>query len=108
MSRTKKDTGQQKIGLERIERLFELSEKDFKDHPERSHRNVQLARKIAMRYNIRIPSRLKNRFCRKCYKYLSTNINCTTSKRQGVTTIKCIGCGTVMKSSSTIKAKGLK
>jgi ribonuclease P protein subunit RPR2 len=99
MNRSKKDPSQRRLGLERMERLFELAGKEFGSHPERAHRNVQLARKIAMRYNIRMPARLKRNFCRKCYKYLSPNINCKVSKRHGLLTIKCMECGELMKMS---------
>ena len=105
MNRSKKDPGQRRLGLERIERLFELAGKEFERHPERAHRNVQLARKIAMRYNIRMPSRLKRRFCRKCYKYLSPNINCKTSRRRGLLVVRCMECGNIMKAPDRKKRK---
>jgi ribonuclease P protein subunit RPR2 len=86
-----------KTGLDRIERLFELAERDFDSHPERAHRNVQLARKIATRYNIRMPKRFRTMFCRKCYKYLSPNINCRVKKSGSLLTIKCLECGALTK-----------
>jgi len=102
----KKDSEQRKLGLERIERLFELAEKDFPQHPERSHRNVQLARKIAMRYNIRMPGHLRSKLCRKCYKYLSPNINCTKMRKKGFLVVRCLECGNVMRTTCNIKARG--
>lgn len=56
-----------KIGLERIEILFKEAEKnnDYSD------RYVFLARKIAMRYNIKIPGALKRKYCHHCYKYFN-------------------------------------
>ncbi len=102
----KKNSNQQNLGRERIERLFELAEKEFGEHPERAHRNVQLARKIAMRYNIRMPRRLKEKFCGKCYKYLSPNVNCEVKIRQGLLTVKCLECGNVMKRSRGTIKKG--
>ena len=90
---------QQAIGKERIERLFSLAEKEFHSHPERSHRYVQLARKIAMRYNIRLPSATKRLYCRKCYKYLKPSINCRvrTSAGQKAVIVTCLECGHVMR-----------
>lgn len=99
MIRQKKCTGQQEIGRQRIERLFLMAGREFEKHPERSHRYVQLARKISMRYNIRIPAHLKTRYCRKCYKYLSPNINCSISRAAGSVAIKCLECGKTMKLS---------
>ena len=43
-----------KIARERIEILFEQAQRAFSDHPERSNRYVELARRIAMRQRIRI------------------------------------------------------
>ncbi len=90
---------QQSIARERIARLFSLAEKEFPAHPERSHRHVSLARKIAMRYNVRLPPGLKSRYCGKCYKYLKPSINCRvrTSPGQQAVIITCLECGHVMR-----------
>jgi len=90
---------QQSIAKERIARLFSLAEKEFPAHPERSHRHVSLARKIAMRYNVRLPASLKSRYCRKCYKYLKPSINCRvrTSAAQRAVIVTCLECGHVMR-----------
>ncbi len=90
---------QQSIGRERIERLFALAEREFSTHPERSHHYVSLARKIAMRYNIRLSPQLKRQYCRKCYKYLKPSINCRvrTSAKQQAVIITCLECGHIMR-----------
>jgi ribonuclease P protein subunit RPR2 len=90
---------QQSIGRERIAKLFSLAEKELSTHPERSHRYVSLARKIAMRYNIRLPLQLRSRYCRKCYKYLKPSINCRvrTNASQRSVIITCLECGHVMR-----------
>ena len=87
------------IAKERIARLFSLADSEFHSHPERSHRHVSLARKIAMRYNVRLPPELKRRYCGKCYKYLKPTINCrirTSAAQQAVITT-CLECGNVMR-----------
>jgi ribonuclease P protein subunit RPR2 len=91
------DSGQRRLARERIERLFWVAERDFAEHPERSHRNVALARKIAMRYRIRIPARFRERFCHKCYKYLSRNVNCRVSRRGDTVKVRCLECGCATK-----------
>ena len=65
---SRKQEWQKKIASERINILFRLASEEFKKHPERSNRYVELARKIGMRYNVRIPKLLKRRFCKKCHK----------------------------------------
>jgi ribonuclease P protein subunit RPR2 len=90
---------QKKLARERIEKLFSMAESSFKKNPERSHRYVHLARRIAMRYNIRIPGEMKTRFCRKCYKYLKPSINSTVRTRtsQEAVIVTCLECGHVMR-----------
>ncbi len=92
-----KDAAKKRIGLERIKKLFVLAEKNFRLKPEYSHRYVQLARKIAMRYNIRMPKHLKRRFCKKCYRYLvpGKNSEIRTRGEQKAVTVKCMECGNV-------------
>lgn len=63
------------IAKERIEKLFEEAEKEFSKYPERSHRYVELARKIAMKIKVRMTEH-KTKFCKHCYKYLKPGVNC--------------------------------
>ena len=50
---------------ERIAILLTLAEKSAKTHPERSRRYVRLARKLAMRYRVKMGP-LRRKFCRSC------------------------------------------
>lgn len=88
-----------KIGLERIEILFKNAERRFKLNPVLANRYIYLARKIAMKYRIRIPKHLKRKFCKKCYKYLLPGVNCRirTKKEQQVVIIKCLECNAIMR-----------
>jgi ribonuclease P protein subunit RPR2 len=94
-----KPAWQQRLGRERIERLFSLADAEFSKKPERSHNYVRLARKIAMRYNIRLPKELRRRYCRKCYKYLKPTINSRvrTSAKQKAVIVTCLECGHIMR-----------
>ena len=50
------------IAGERIDILFNLAEEEAKAHKfQRANRYVDLARKIGMRYNVRVPSQYKRR-----------------------------------------------
>jgi ribonuclease P protein subunit RPR2 len=105
---------QQAAGRERIEKLFSLAGKEFYSHPERSHRYVSLARKIAMRYNIRLPAELKRLYCKKCYKYLKPSINSRvrTNRVQRAVIVTCMECGHVMRypyrREKALKKEGVK
>jgi len=63
---------------QRIHRLFELAEHEFKTHPERSNRYVMLARRIAMRYRVRMPLELKRQICKHCHAYLVQGVTVRT------------------------------
>lgn len=90
-----KPVWQKKLAMERIECLFKTAELSFKEKPEESHRYVQLARKIAMRYNLKMPEKFKRKFCRKCNMYLKPGVNCTIRAKNRVVVIKCLECGAV-------------
>ena len=45
-------------------KLFKQAELRFKKQPELSNRYIELARKIAMKYKVKIPRELKRKFCK--------------------------------------------
>ncbi len=59
MKRGKKKLWQVKIAKERIATLLGLAKKELKKHPTRSKRYTQLARKIGLRYNVRLTKEQK-------------------------------------------------
>lgn len=67
MKRTKADKeDQKKIAKERIQTLFEQAQ----DAEQKlANRYVTLARKIGMKFRVRIPSNFKRRYCKHCYNY---------------------------------------
>lgn len=87
----------EQIGLERIRRLFELAEKEFELHPERSHRYIEIALKISTRNRVRIPPELKYQYCKKCKKFLKAGKNASVTKAPKWTEIWCLECGSGFK-----------
>ena len=94
---SKKPDWQQKIAKERIQFLLDLAEKEFKKHPERAKRYVELARKIGLRYNIRFPKELKRKFCKKCSILLipSVTSRIRLNSREKNLIIKCLNCNRI-------------
>jgi ribonuclease P protein subunit RPR2 len=108
MARRGKPANLEKIARERIRILFDLAKKESGSHPERSRRYVELARKIGMRYNVRLTRGMKMRFCPKCLSYLRPGANCrvrTKKDRQSVI-LTCLECGFVRR-YPYIKEKGI-
>ena len=93
----KKPLKQRQIALERINILFEQAKKVFKKDPSLSNRYVSLARKIAMKYKIRIPSNLKKQFCKHCYKFLVPSVNVRVRTRKGKVVYYCLYCKKYMR-----------
>lgn len=95
--RGRKPGWQQDIARERILILFGLADGGFGKHPERSRRYVQLARRIGMRYNVKIPENLKGSFCKNCNSYLKPGVNCRVraSAGQRAVIMKCLECGKI-------------
>ena len=58
-----------------------------------SGRYVALARAIGMRYNVRLPSGLKRRACRKCGAFLVPGKNLRVRLRMGKSVWTCLKCG---------------
>ncbi len=85
------------MAFQRIERLFELAEQEFKTYPERSNRYVQLARRLSMRYRVRMPQELKRRVCKHCHAYLVQGASARTRLQGTHITTTCLSCGKQMR-----------
>jgi len=79
---------QRGIARERIQRLFDMAESDRK----MADRYVALARKIAMKVNLRLPSVMKRKFCKNCGAYLRPGVNCRVRTRNGKLVCYCFAC----------------
>ena len=86
-----------KIALDRIEHLFKEADKAFKDNPHLSNRYVHLARKIGMKYKVKLPSALQKRFCKHCYKYIKPGVNCRVRLNENSVSYYCLGCKKFMR-----------
>jgi len=82
---------QQKIARERISILFK--EAAASSDAALARRYMQLAKKIGMRYNVRL-GKLKRRFCKNCYSYFSSK-NSRIRFKNGTISIKCLSCNSV-------------
>ena len=85
------------IAKERIDRLLELAKEEFNKNPGRSRDYIKLARKIGMRYNVRLKKEQKRSFCKKCNQLLipnkSSKVEIESKKKLKI--IKCLNCGNI-------------
>ncbi len=104
-----------KIAKERINILFREAEKIFNENPALSKRYVFIARKIAMKSNIKLSSEQKRKVCKKCRAFLFPGKNCivrTNSKTKSVEYL-CKDCGNknrygYSKEKSSLRRRSLK
>ena len=89
---SRKPADQMKIARERIDILFR--EASVADSAELANAYVRTARKIGMRYNIRL-GRHRRKFCRKCSTYLVHGRTSRTKIGNGFVTTTCLLCGHV-------------
>jgi ribonuclease P protein subunit RPR2 len=85
-----------RVARERIAVLFALAESESRRAPgPLPDRYVGLARRIGMRYNVRLPPTLRERYCRRCSAYWVEGRTVRTRIR-GIRRVQtCLRCGAV-------------
>lgn len=82
---------QKKIATERIELLFKEA---VNADAETAKKYMKLAKKIGMRYNVRIPGKFKRMYCKYCFAFLP---NSKRRLKGGGLNIKCFSCNRTMR-----------
>jgi ribonuclease P protein subunit RPR2 len=100
-----KSSKEKEIAKQRIEALFSSAEEVFSSDAKLSNRYVALARKISMKYKVRIAPQLKRRFCKHCYSYLKPGSNCRVRLSGGHVTYYCLECKKFMRFPYTKEQK---
>jgi len=89
------------IAKERIKVLFEQAELSNKQ--ELANKYIQTARKIAMKFNLRLPRGYKRKFCKHCYNYFKANNYRVRTKDKKVI-YYCLNCKKYMRFPLTKKS----
>jgi len=85
-----------RIARKRIDILFREAEKRAKEgRLELANRYVEIARKISMKYLVRIPKQYRMRYCKKCHSYLLPGKNCRVRIQKHKVVITCLNCGAI-------------
>ncbi|MDW7726595.1 MAG: ribonuclease P protein component 4 [Candidatus Methanoperedens sp.] len=95
--RKKQKSWAKDMAKQRIIRLFELAATEFDTHPERSNRYVNLARRLSMRYRVRMPGELKPMICKHCHSYIVQGKTARTRLQGSRITTTCLNCGKQMR-----------
>jgi ribonuclease P protein subunit RPR2 len=96
------------IALERIRILFQRAQTVIHSEPELAQRYVELARKLSMRYKVKIPVEFKRRICKHCKRFILPGYTCRIriqQKREPHVVMTCLICGEHMRIPLRKKAK---
>ncbi len=85
----------EKIAEERINILLKEAEKNFSDHPERSHRYAELAHRLKLKYKVKLDPTIKRRLCKKCHKFMVPGKNCRVRVHSSRLIYTCGECKTI-------------
>lgn len=83
--------------MQRIDILLENALKNAKDNMRLAQRQASIARRICMKFNIRLPYEKRQLFCKGCKKFIVPGINSLVrfgNKPKSIR-IKCLECGHV-------------
>ena len=76
------------IATQRILILFENAVSNASKNPRLAERQAQIARKISMRFKIKMPWQIRTSFCKKCKKFIVPTIS--SKVKVGRTSVKSI------------------
>jgi ribonuclease P protein subunit RPR2 len=80
-----------------VNNLFNLARISFKDNPKLANKYVKLARKSAMKVNLKLPKELKRKFCKHCYFYLVPGKNSRVRLNKNRIIYYCFNCKKYMR-----------
>lgn len=84
------------IAMQRIRTLFELAKDNVRKEPELAQRYAQIARRIAMRTRVRLPTEYRRLICRHCKSFIYPGVNSRVRvqrRREPHVVITCLVCG---------------
>jgi ribonuclease P protein subunit RPR2 len=89
---------ERRIAGERMATLFRLAESEaLHRRMGRARRYVELARRIGMRYNVRVPAPFKRSFCKKCFAFLLPSVSARVRIGRGHVVVTCTACGAIQR-----------
>ncbi len=83
---------QKKLALNEIDGLFKQAKAIFNEKPDLADKYVKKARRIALKYKVKLPLNLKRSICKKCHKYLIPGKNLRVRTHKGHMVYYCLSC----------------
>lgn len=86
-----------KEALKEVRKLFREANYIFHQESELADKYVKMARKLAMKVNLKLPSEIKKRFCKHCYSFLVPGKNCRVRTAKKRIIYYCANCKKFMR-----------
>jgi len=93
------------LALQRIERALEFAFEIYQEYPEYGVKAVKEAQSLAQKVRIRLPTRLRRKFCRKCGTPFIGSSTFSVRVRQNRSThvvLRCKSCGFIRRFYSRV------
>lgn len=95
----KKELIGKKEVMKRINDNMDMAKNVFSKDKTLANKYVQKARRIGMKYKVRLPREVKRSFCKHCYSLLIPGKNLRVRTREGYVIYYCLECKKFMKFS---------
>lgn len=80
--------GVRELVIERMQILIQNAVSNARNNPELAQRQADLAKKLSMKYRVRMPYELRMTFCKKCKKFIAPGLGARI--RLGRTSVKSV------------------
>ena len=81
-----------KMVLQEIKAFFDRARTAFKTDRRFANEHVRKARRLSMKFKVKLPRELKRRFCKHCYSYLMPSVNLRVRTKNGKVVYYCLEC----------------
>ncbi|MEM4311313.1 MAG: RNase P subunit [Nitrososphaerales archaeon] len=80
------------IAYQRVKRLIYIALDTARYDLDLAKKQAELARRIQLRFNLRLPFELKRFFCHSCKQFLVFGVNSRIRIRSKILTVTCLNC----------------
>ena len=88
---------QKRLALEEISSIFDKAKEAFAKKPDLAHKYAKKARRITLKYKIKLPLKYKRRICKNCHSFLVPGKNLRVRTRKGHVVYYCLECKKFMR-----------
>ena len=92
-----KPTEQVMLAQDMIRGLLRQADAVFSSDKKQADRYVDIARKVAMKYRLKLPPEMRRKYCKHCHSFLRPGVNCRVRIRKKNITYYCLECRKFMR-----------